>query len=628
GIVLPNMVLPEADVELFEDDPMQYVRRDVEGSDAGSRREAAAGLVRGLLDQFSAETTQAMGSYITKALKQYAENPAGRWRDKDVALFMATSVAVVASVQSMGATQVNKLVDVGDFFATQVVQHLAAVDSDREAPILKASAVRYVATFRSQLAREQLAQTLPLLVAHLAHPSPAVSAYAAMAVERLLVLKRDGRLAFGPADVAPHAEAILGHAFAALARAGSPQKLAENDFMMKLIMRVIVASRTDILRLAPPALEKLARIVSEVSKNPSNPRFSHFMFEAVASLARFSCAAEGSALAQFEATLFPIFQGILQADVAEFMPYVFQILAQLLGGHGAGAGLPEAYLQLLPPLLQPALWGAQGNIPALVRLLQSYLQTGAAQLAAGGQLQPVLGVFQRLIASRANDHHGFGLLQAVTLLAPADALGQYLKPILSLCLNRLQSSRTAKFTRGFAHYLGFALCTPAAGPEAVVDTMEAIQPGLLAAVLQNVLLEAIPSVAGRVERKATVVGFARLVASPRFQSLPPCAALTGPLLLQLAALLMEATAQPAAAAAAGDAEDLDSLEIEDTGYQASYARLATLGDARLDPCPQIADAAGGLGHVLRPVQASIAAAVQQLPPNVCEFLSNVIAQAA
>ncbi|KAJ2789923.1 importin-alpha export receptor, partial [Coemansia helicoidea] len=359
GIVLPNMVLPEADVELFEDDPMQYVRRDVEGSDAGSRREAAAGLVRGLLDQFSAETTQAMGSYITKALKQYAENPAGRWRDKDVALFMATSVAVVASVQSMGATQVNKLVDVGDFFATQVVQHLAAVDSDREAPILKASAVRYVATFRSQLAREQLAQTLPLLVAHLAHPSPAVSAYAAMAVERLLVLKRDGRLAFGPADVAPHAEAILGHAFAVLARAGSPQKLAENDFMMKLIMRVIVASRTDILRLAPPALEKLAHIVSEVSKNPSNPRFSHFMFEAVASLARFSCAAEGSALAQFEATLFPIFQGILQADVAEFMPYVFQILAQLLGGHGAGAGLPEAYLQLLPPLLQPALWGAQ-----------------------------------------------------------------------------------------------------------------------------------------------------------------------------------------------------------------------------------------------------------------------------
>ncbi|KAJ1727045.1 importin-alpha export receptor [Coemansia biformis] len=640
-IVIPNTVLPEADEELFEDDPMQYVRRDVEGSDAGSRREAAAGLVRGLLDQFSAETTQVMSVYIRKALEQYAANPGGRWRDKDVALFMATSVAVVASVQSLGATQVNELVDVADFFKTQVVQHLTAVDSDREAPILKADAIRYVATFRSQLDGGLLAQALPLLANHLAHPSPAVSTYAAIAVERLLVLKRDGRLVFGPQDIQPLAEAILGHAFGVLARADSPQKLAENDYLMKLVMRVIVASRTNILPLAPAALEKLAHILGEVSKNPSNPRFSHFMFEALASLARFSCGADSGALGQFEATLFPIFQAILQADVAEFMPYVFQILAQLLSGHRASGGLPESYTQLLPPLLQPTLWSAQGNIPALVQLLQSYLHTGGAQLAAGGQLQPILGVFQRLIASRTNDHHGFNLLAAVTQLVPADAVKQYLKAIMSLCLNRLQSSRTAKFTRNFAHYLGFVLCATNGGADLLMDTMDAIQPGLLAAVLQNVLLEAIPSVVGRVERKTTVVGFALLVASPRFQSAPACAALTGPLLEQLARMLMDtavketkkqadvSTTVVAAVAAPGDAaddgEDLDSLEIEDAGYQASYARLATLGDTKLDPCAQIADPVSGLRQVLRPVQATIAGAVQQLPPDVCEFLSKALA---
>ncbi|KAJ2584660.1 importin-alpha export receptor [Coemansia sp. RSA 1836] len=643
-IIIPNTVLPESDEELFEDDPIQFVRRDVEGSEAGSRREAAADLVRGLLEQFSAETTQVMSAYIQKGLEQYATNPAAHWRGKDVALFMVTSLAVVASVGSLGATQVNELVNVSDFFSSQIVQHLQDVSSDQHAPILKVDAIKYVNTFRSQLPRNLLAQALPLLGSHLGHPNPVVSTYAAIAIERLLVLKKDGALLFGPADIQPLAEGMLAHIFTTLDSSDSPQKLAENDYLMKTVMRIFLASRTNILPLAPAALGKLAAILGEVSKNPSNPKFSHFLFEAVGSLARFSCAADASAIGLFEATLFPIFQMILQEDVAEFMPYVFQILAQLLSVHQASGRLPDSYVSLLPPLLQPTLWSAQGNIPALVRLLQSYLQIGGGQLASSGQLQPILGVFQRLIASKANDHHGFNLLLAISQFTPAESLQQYLKAILTLCLNRLQSSRTAKFTRNFVHYVASVLCIDAQGEVGVglfMDAMDSIQPNLFATVLQNIMLETIPSVVGRVERKTTVIGFALLVASKRFQSAAAYKSLTGPVLQQLAAMLMDTTVKEtktladrsivdgssAAAAAAVADEDLDSLEIEDTGYQASFARLATLGDIKIDPCPQISDPAVGLGQVLRPVQAQIGDAVQRLPAEAREYISQVIAQA-
>ena len=36
--------------------------------------------------------------------------------------------------------------------------------------------------------------------------------------------------------------------------------------------------------------------------------------------------------------------------------------------------LPGAYLVLFPPLLSPVLWERPANVPALVRLLQAYLQ--------------------------------------------------------------------------------------------------------------------------------------------------------------------------------------------------------------------------------------------------------------
>jgi exportin-2 (importin alpha re-exporter) len=53
------------------------------------------------------------------------------------------------------------------------------------------------------------------------------------------------------------------------------------------------------------------------------------MFETIASLVRYICAATPAAVDAFEGLLFPPFQFVLQKDVSEFTPYVFQVLAQL-----------------------------------------------------------------------------------------------------------------------------------------------------------------------------------------------------------------------------------------------------------------------------------------------------------
>jgi len=71
---------------------------------------------------------------------------------------------------------------------------------------------------------------------------------------------------------------------------------------------------------------------------------------------------------------------MLQLSVAaEFIPYVFQVLALMLEMHAEGAvSLP--YLALFPHLLLPVLWSRDGNIPPLVRLLQAYISRGVRQI--------------------------------------------------------------------------------------------------------------------------------------------------------------------------------------------------------------------------------------------------------
>lgn len=59
-----------------------------------------------------------------------------------------------------------------------------------------------------------------------------------------------------------------------------------------------------------------------------------------------------------------------------------------------------------------------GNIPALVPLVQSYLSRGVDTILVRNKLTPILGVFQKLMASRQHDHYGFGILNAIVVNVP------------------------------------------------------------------------------------------------------------------------------------------------------------------------------------------------------------------
>lgn len=50
-VILPNVGLRDSDIEQFEDEPIEYIRRDLEGSDADTRRRAATDFLRQLLEK-------------------------------------------------------------------------------------------------------------------------------------------------------------------------------------------------------------------------------------------------------------------------------------------------------------------------------------------------------------------------------------------------------------------------------------------------------------------------------------------------------------------------------------------------------------------------------------------------
>lgn len=154
----------------------------------------------------------------------------------------------------------------------------------------------------------------------------------------------------------------------------------------------------------------------------------------------------------------------------DFLPYVFQLMSQLLHLTPAGRGkavswlvcspqracaqpspatrvvqavggpgqnLSPAYVSLLKPLLNASMWDRKGNVPSLVALmsvsatpqrstmykhrtddmgtlLQGYMRQGHAYIAANNMVVPILGVFQKLLSARTTEMHGFMLLSCAT----------------------------------------------------------------------------------------------------------------------------------------------------------------------------------------------------------------------
>lgn len=144
------------------------------------------------------------------------------WKSKDAAIYLVTSLATKAKTEKHGITKTNALVNLGDFAAQHVLPELQNPAEVNTMPVLKASAVKYVMTFRSQLAPETVKAALPLVANFLKSDSVVVHTYAAAAVEKFLILKVGGvgstQALVSAQDLAPHAQLLLQSLFDVLSR--------------------------------------------------------------------------------------------------------------------------------------------------------------------------------------------------------------------------------------------------------------------------------------------------------------------------------------------------------------------------------------------------------------------------
>ncbi len=569
NVIVPNMQFREADQELFEDNPEEYLRRDLEGSDIGTRRHSACNLVRALCRYFEAPVTALFSSYITVMLQKYTEDPSKNWKEKDAALYLIAAIATRSKTARQGITKTSDLVNVTDIFNSQCLPELQKPNL-ADNPVIRADSIRFLTTFRSILTREVIVSCIPLLTSHLTVPSHVVHTYAAHSLEKILVLKSaDSKGMITADDLLPHMESLLVNLFGIFKMQGSEL----NEYAMKAILRVMSTLQEKVAPYSETLLKELADKLAVVSENPSKPHFNHYLFESICCIIRCSCKVDGSLVEKFEQKLFPIVENILVKDVSEFLPYVFQILSLLL--ELRPLPVPQLYMVIYPLLLTPTLWERNGNVPALVRLLQAFIQKAPADVTKEDRLEALLGVFQKLIASKVNDHEGFYLMGSMIEYLDPSLLSKHIENIFILLFQRLQSSKTTKYVKGLLVFM--SLFAGKYGGSSLIKTVESIQPKLFLMVIERLYLSNVQKVSGHTERKICAIGITKILAETSEMLTEPFIQQWTPLLQALISLfeLPEDDTIP---------DDEHFIEIDDTpGYQTAFSQLVFAGIKDTDP---------------------------------------------
>ncbi|KAI9208245.1 cse1l protein [Polychytrium aggregatum] len=629
-VILPNIELRDSDEELFEDDPIDYIRQDLEGSDSHTRRRAAVDLIRGLLEHFAQPVTKLFTQYIDVQIQKYNQNRQQNWKSYDSALYLTMAISAKTSSAQTGVTSVNEYMPMLPVFESQVLPELQSPTSVH--PIIRVDAIKYLMDFRSQISKTHLQAVIPILLTNLSQPSYVVYTYSAVCIDRILGMRVAGnRSLFRPEDISPYVKDLLMALFGLLSRAGtSPEKIAENDYIMRAIMRITVIGSKEILPYAADILAQLSSILAVISQNPSNPKFNHYVFETVAALVKHASRGSAALVQQLEANLFGPFQAILQQDVAEFMPYVFQILSQLLDLH-RGSVLPESYKSMLPPLLQHSLWESQGNVPALVSLLRSYLGIAPVLIAENGMLPHFLGVYNKLIVSKLNDQYGFELLSSLLENVPFTYFESqgFAKSTFFLLPKRLSTAKTAKFTKEFTKFLSllFALNKPDLGADKVISVFESIQPGLFRSLFENIVIPEFTLDMLPADKRLIAVGMTTLLVNSKIFSTEPYLPLwprtVQDLLKMLETAIFDNKPQ----------EEEDSyIDAEDMGYQNTFTRLNVVPTQKRDPTAHLGDPKLYLAQALSSLSAQpgpVATVIQSgLSPDAVTLLQQYLGHGA
>uniref|UniRef100_A0A0K0FY09 Exportin-2 n=1 Tax=Strongyloides venezuelensis TaxID=75913 RepID=A0A0K0FY09_STRVS len=510
-IVIKNMVMSQDDVETFEDDPAEYLKKDLEGGDTHTKRRGAADLLKILSTDYPAQVTPIVQELLKEFVGAFTANRKGNWLQKEITFSMITSMLIRGETARMGATKVTDFVNLDDFYSQYVRPEIVESLPD-ELPIITCSALKFAFTFRHKLQPLALKELVsgPVVGRLLASKNQIIHWYTGNMIDKILNTKtRDNKLLFTNSDV--DTPALIG----SIAQILELKSTSITPYVIKALMRVLNFMDDSTAAGADNIINALAKLSFTALKQSANPVYIHYIFECMCVVIKkaYSRVAGG-----IDKAVLPVIEHIFTENIEDYIPYALQISALLITQCSTAIARGEnvnsdAYHGFMQFVLTPQIWQHSTNVPAGVIALEAYINAFPNQMFSEENVKKLFDIYNRLIGSKANDQHGFSLGNALLPYLskyPSITVQSFFIPIFS----RLSRSKTFKLQKNMMIFVcRFILVV---GADEFVRSVNAIQDGLATMTMNRVFaieLTGIAQMTTSFERKILILGMAKLFES-------------------------------------------------------------------------------------------------------------------
>ncbi|KAI0989811.1 hypothetical protein GJ496_006045 [Pomphorhynchus laevis] len=498
-VIIPNITIRDCDFESYEDDPDDFIRRDIENTDTDTPRRAARDFIRALCLKLETQVVTVFGEYIEKLLEVFAQCSIVNWRQKDVATFLVICLAQKGHTAKHGVTISSQLIDLNRFFLEALQVHLT--EEKASFPILTADAMKFLAEFRYCLPKDLLISNLPNLIRIIGSDMYTLAVYASYTLERLLSMTNDNRLYFSSDEVKSIFPQLLENLLKALV---DHSTRIENEYAIRAILRLV--RRNDLIDInsAQVVVVKMLEILRFAASNPRKPLFNHYGFETLGELINWY-SLKGN---------FQIYQSVnvfltelLDKDVVDFIPYALQLWSLMVV-----KGNSDLIRHISTHAMNIDRFSSIGScIPALSKLI-CFLIYYHDSLLFPSELPKIVNLIRKTIPSKIRDHDGFEILCLTIMKANNNFIQNTLRDIYILIFTRLTSSKTSRFIHDFIHFNSHVIMK--FGATLTIDTIDSLQQNLFNMVCQNIYLAELHKV--RKNQKVIIIATTKLLTNPLF----------------------------------------------------------------------------------------------------------------
>jgi hypothetical protein len=160
--------------------------------------------------------------------------------------------------------------------------------------------------------------------------------------------------------------------------------------------------------------------------------------------------------------------------LVEFVPYVLQILAQLVElTPSPSPEVGESYRRVLAQCLLAKSWESRSHIPSLLGFLRAYMIRDPSVMSSN--IVPVLGIFKALVGSTVVDHFGVQILIACAERIPREVMQPFYPQIFAELFGRIMRNKTEKILKWTAKFVVTFVGAYPDGAAFLVSTVNSLQ---------------------------------------------------------------------------------------------------------------------------------------------------------